>query len=115
MKRPSKRLTTQTVTIFTPVIETGTPINGAYSQSWVKTVLNGVKYTINEDKALHIAVYDVATFPDVMTGKSIVVLGNYTGNTPPYEGTDTQYYLINQVNYRYADNGQLHNIGVDAN
>ena len=115
MKRPSNKLTMQTVTIFTPVPSLTTkPVNGGDVRTWNKTLLTNVRYTMSEDNALHLTVYDPEKFPSIYIGQSIIILGAYVPDTPPVEGTDTHYYMITFVKYNYADNGQLHNIGVDA-
>lgn len=114
MKKPSSRLLNQTVTVFTPVAATGMPVNGGASQTWTKTTLSGVRYTVSEDNHLHLTVYNTAEMPAMQIEKTLIVLGNYTGTTPPYEGSGVHYYCVSQIRYRYEQNGIIHNIGVDA-
>lgn len=119
-------MTTQTVTIFTPADISGEPINGGYPvQSYSKKVLNNVRYRFSEGvstsisggavtDSLFVTVYDTAGYGSewiVKKGDTLIVLGEYAGDTPP---TDNSYFRANLVDVRYDHDGSIHNIRVSA-
>ena len=114
MRSPSTALRNQAVTVFKPVKVTE-PVNGGYKTTYTKTVYHGVRYTITTDKILHVVLYDVsgAIDYDSIFTEALIVPGEYTGLTPPKEGTEKHFYKVSNIHYRIAD-GHLHNVGIDA-
>jgi hypothetical protein len=114
MKPPSRMLLTQSVTVFTP-IKAVPPVNGGYATTYSKTIYQHVRYTVTTDKVLHVVFYDVsgAVDYDSIFTEALIVPGEYTGLTPPKEGTEKHFYKVSNIHYRIAD-GHLHNVGIDA-
>lgn len=129
MRAPTSIMRMQTVTIFTPTItESAKPVNGGNARTYTKTVLNNVRYTLRggistsanvnaTNDGFYVVIYDCTGYKthwNVIAGESLIIPDNYTGNTPPSEGSGTQYYRVTNISERKTPDGMLHNIGISA-
>ena len=129
MRAPTSIMHMQTVTIFTPTItESKKPVNGGNERTYTKTVLNNVRYTLRggistspavnaSNDGFYVVIYDCAGYKtnwDVIAGETLIIPDNYTGITPPTEGSGTQYYRVTNISERKTPDGVIHNIGISA-
>ena len=128
MRAPSGIMRMQTVTIFTPAAVSGKPTNGGNARTYTKSIVKNVRYTLrggistshavnSTNDGFYVVFYDLSGYTstwNIIVGETLIIPNAYVGNTPPTEGSDTQFYRVTNVSERRTPDGVLHNIGVTA-